>query len=242
MRSRFAAPLLLLAALAAVPAAAQVEGRYQVVGINGHALPAASPTEDGVTVVRAAFWFEPDGRATVSMTANVASGLSMRRANGTYVTVRDSLRVTTGRGEPTATAYRWALDGDTLRLYDEHQNVYALLRQAAIAGEPWAPCSWNAVQVNGQDLPAPWPLSPEVTVTSMTFTFSADGQATVRIVATQDGEESDETATAPYRVEGDRLTVLDDHGNVDEAFAWTLREGTLRLVDQYGNVYELARP
>ena len=241
MRSRFAAPLLLLAALAAVPAAAPVEGRYQVVSINGQALPAASPTEDGVTVVRAAFWFERDGAFNLAMTANVAEGPSTQRAGGTYQVAGDSLRVITGDGDEPV-AYRWAIQGDTLRLYDEHRNVYALLREAAVAGDPWTPGTWKAVQLNGDDLPAPWPLMPDVTVTSLTFAFGADGQATIRVRATRGGQERNDEDTAPYRVEGDRLTVLDEMGDVDEAFAWTLRNGTLRLVDQYGHVYTFTRP
>ena len=42
MRFSPAAPLLLLAALAAVPAGAQVAGHYEMVSINGHALPTPS--------------------------------------------------------------------------------------------------------------------------------------------------------------------------------------------------------
>jgi hypothetical protein len=241
MRSRFAAPLLLLAALAAVPAAAQVEGRYQLVGINGHALPAPSPTEDGVTVTRAAFWFERDGRASVGITASASDGPAAQRTAGAYVADGDSLRLTTDDGDGPVT-YGWARQGDTLRLYDEQQNVYVLLREPAVASDPWTPGTWNAVQVNGQALPTPWPHIPDVTVTDMTFTFGGDGQATIRRRATRGGEAKDEAVTAAYEVRDDRLVFLDGRGGVDEAFAWTLQDGTLRLMDQYGHVYTLTRP
>lgn len=236
MRSRLAAPLPLLAALAAVPAAAQVEGRYDVVSVNGHALPTTSPMQSWVTVIRASYWFE-EGRANTSMTSSASGYVSAQRLGGTYVTVRDSLYLVSESGADTTARFRWDRQGDTLRLYDRHENVYALVREAAAASDPWTRGTWNAVQLNGRDLPAPAPHNPEATVANMTFAFGDDGRVTVRVGSTYDGRQRTDQNSAPYRVAGDKLSFLDGTGAVVEEFVWTLRDGRLRLVDLYGHVY-----
>lgn len=242
MRFRFSAPLLLLTALAAVPAAAQVEGRYELVSLNGHALPAESPTETGVMLRRALFWFGPDGHFNVSMTAQTGQGEASQQAAGTYQVVADSLRITGEDGASPMVAYRWMLEGDTLRLHDDGENEYRLVRQAAVAaGEPWSPGTWQAVQLNGHDMPAPWPLEPQLTVTALSFVFTADGQASVRMAATMQGQSGEQEESARYTVTGDRLTILDEDGSVDEEFAWTIRGGRLQLVDANGYTYTFTR-
>jgi hypothetical protein len=144
-------------------------------------------------------------------------------------------------GEPVT--YRWALDGGTLRLIDEQEDEYRFLRHAAAAaGQPWSPGTWNAVQLNGQALPAPWPLHPQITMTHLSFTFTGDGQAIARIAGTMGGESLDEEDRARYTVAGDRLTILDEDGSVDEEFVWTIHDGTLHLVDVRGHTYTLAAP
>lgn len=234
MRSRFAAPLLLLlAALAAVPAAAQVQGRYRMVSINGQALPAASPMQRRITFVSSVFWFDRDGYASMATEWNTPDGPSVQRVVGTYATARDSLRFIHETGE-TVAEFRWVRQGDTLRLYDRQENVFALSREADVASDPWTPGTWNAVQVNGHGLPAPW-HDPETTLTGMTYAFGADGQVTVRVRTSRGGQERNVQAPSPYRIEGDRLTV--PNGLEGEVFAWTLRDGTLRLADPYGRVY-----
>lgn len=231
---------LLLPVLAAVPAAAQVEGRYQIVSINGQPLPAPSPTEEGVTVTGSRFWFDDDGRYTVSLRANTPEGEDVEEEGGAYTTAGDSLLLSEGEDVPPL-VFRWARQGDTLRISDQDGNAYALLREAPAASDSWTPGAWNAVQLNGQALPAPWPPSPDVTVTDLAFAFDAGGGATVRIRGARSGESRDDEDTAPYRVEGDELHILDDLGEVDEKFSWTLRDGTLRLVDIRGHVYTLER-
>jgi hypothetical protein len=252
------AAALLLAMLAAVPAAAQVEGRWRMISINGDALPAESVSGDGAVVRHALFSFGPDGRLSVTIQTDTENkGQATQSMTGTYTTRGDTLTLTGEAGSTSVTDLRWVRQGDTLQLYVENENAFRLVRepdaqfdaQAAAgdgehvqSGEPWTPGTWNAVQVNGRHLPAPWPRSPEMTVTGMTFTFTADGQATVRILGVERGEQIDEESTARYRVDGDRLTILEESGGVDEAFTWTLQNGTLRMVDARGDVYTLAHP
>ncbi|HEX6042446.1 lipocalin family protein, partial [Longimicrobium sp.] len=132
MRTLAAAPLLLLATLAARPAAAQVEGRYQVVSINDHALPAPYPGEPGIMITRAAFWLHADGSFSTSMSADTGDEQDTDDESGTYEVAGDSLRLSDeygGRPE----AYRWARQGDTLRLHDDGENVYRLVREPVLA-------------------------------------------------------------------------------------------------------------
>lgn len=232
MRSRLAAPLLLLAALAAVPATAQVQGRYAMISINGNALPTTSPMQDWVTYVSSVFWLEPDGYASMSTRWDSRSGPSVQHVIGTYVAVRDSLRILAENGE-TVARFRWVSRGDTLRMYDSRGNTFDLLRDAPGASEPWRPGTWNGVQVNGKDLPAPWSHEPDVTVKAMTFTFGADGQATSRMTTSRNGREVTHEATHPYEMQGGRLTIP----NLGQVFAWTIRDGTLRLSDPWGFTY-----
>lgn len=236
----FLAVLLALAGLAAAPAAAQLEGRYELASINGHALPAESPTEPGVSVKRGGYWFHADGRFTVAVTVDMHEDENTQVASGTYVAVRDSLRLTIRDEE--AVAFRWARDGEALRLYDEQENEYRLVRQApAAAGEPWSPGTWNAVRMNGQALPAPWARHPQLTLARLSFTFTGDGQAIARIAGTMEGEPMDEEDKARYTVVGDRLTILDEDGSVDEEYVWTIHDGTLQVVDARGHTYTLTR-
>ncbi|HEX6037307.1 hypothetical protein, partial [Longimicrobium sp.] len=111
-----------------------------------------------------------------------------------------------------------------------------------LAGDPWEPGTWNGVQLDGHDFPAPWPMDPEVTMTRMTLEFSADGRAVAHLRGTARGEQMEEDDRASYRVDGDRLSLLDEDGSVDEDFVWTRRGSTLRLVDVRGHVYEFERP
>jgi hypothetical protein len=115
--------------------------------------------------------------------------------------------------------------------------VYALAREAVVASDPWTPGTWNAVQLNGRELPAPWTHISEITATEVTYAFGEDGRVTTRIRSTYQGRERTDHNSAPYHVAGDRLTFRDGAGEVAEAFVWTLRDEKLRLVDLYGHVY-----
>jgi hypothetical protein len=236
MHSRFIAAFLLLAALAAVPAAAQVEGRFNVTAINGQALPTRSPTQRHVTIIRATYWFE-EGNANMSMMTDASDYVSAQRAGGPYVIAGDSLLVMGETGTDTMARFRWEQDGDGLRLYDGRQNVLQLVREPVVASEPWRPGTWNAVQLNGHALPAPAPHNSDVTVLDMRYAFDADGNIIMRIRSTYEGRERTHQNTTSYRVQGDRLSFFDAEGEVAEGFVWTLRNGMLRLVDLYGHRY-----
>jgi hypothetical protein len=244
MRARFIAPLLLLAAFAASPAAAQLPGRYQLVSINGQPLPVASSAYRGVTVTRALFWFEEDGRYNMAMSGDTESeGPARQHAAGAYVVVADSVRLMREFGEGTFARYRWVRQGDTLHLYDAEENAYRLLRDnAAAASEPWSPGTWTAIQLNGRDMPAPWFTDPESTMTEVTFIFTAGGRATLRLRGGTPGDPDEDVDTFRYRVAGDRILFLDERdGEVDDAVVWSLRNGILQLTDDRGNVYTLTR-
>lgn len=245
MRFRPLAALLLpLAVLAATPAAAQLEGRWQVIDINGQALPAESPSEEGTIVQDGAFSFGPDGRFSVSLRADTDNqGPATQRMAGTYATRGDTLTLTSEEGSTSVTDFRWIRRGDTLQLYAEHGNVYRLARAPeAASGEAWTPGTWHAVELNGRAMPAPWPFHPDVTMTQVTFTFTANGRATVLLRGRGDDGDTDDEDTARYRIEGDKLIILDeDDGSVQEEFVWTLRDGRLRLTDDRGNVYTFTR-
>jgi hypothetical protein len=243
MRARLIAPLLLLAAFAATPAAAQLPGRYQVVSINGQPLPVAWPAVRWVTVTRALFWFEEDGRYNFAMSGDTETeGPARQRVAGTYAAVRDSVRLMREFGDVTFAEYRWVRQGDTLHLYDGEENAYRLLRDnAADTSDPWSPGTWTAVQLDGRDMPAPWPRSPETMTTEVTFTFTAGGRGTRRIREESQGETGEGEYTFRYRTTGDKLLLVDQYDEVVEEFAWSLRDGTLRLTDERGHVYTLRR-
>jgi len=215
-----------------------------LVSINGQALPVASPTYRWVTVTRALFWFEEDGRYNMAMSGDTESeGPARQHSAGAYVVVRDSVRLMREFGEGTFARYRWVRLGDTLHLYDEEENVYRLLRDnAAAASEPWSPGTWTAVQLNGHDMPAPWPAEPEVTMTEVTFIFTAGGRATVRLRGGTPGDPDVDVDTHWYQVAGDKILFRDERdGEVDDELVWSLRNGTLQLTDDRGNVYTLTR-
>jgi hypothetical protein len=236
--------LLVLAATTSVPAAAQVEGSFVLAQINGQPLPSVSPAETNIIIERMALRLGADARYTMGFRVR-RDGADSRfqvDASGTYRIQGDQLSLQPDAGsvgEPVT--YRWTLSDGALRLYDEQENEYHLVRRAAAAaGEPWSPGSWNAIQINGQPLPAPWPPEPQLTVTQISFEFTGDGQATARLAGTMEGESGEEVNRGRYRIEGDRLIILDDDGEVDEEFGWSRGDGMLVLVDKHGHSYTLA--
>jgi hypothetical protein len=240
MRPLLAALLLVLAAFVSTPAAAQLEGSYELTQVNGQALPTASPTETTFTLRSMTLVLKADGQYEMEITGfHTASSTPLAvDLTGAYRVEGDGLALhpdQTTHAQPAD--FRWAVDdGGTLTLTDDQDHRFTFTRPGS--GEAWSPGTWNAVAINGHALPAPWPLQPQVTITQLSFAFTGDGQATVRMAGTRGGEALDEQATAPrYTVTGDRLTILDEDGSVDEEFAWTLRDGTLRLVDEHGHVY-----
>jgi hypothetical protein len=105
---------------------------------------------------------------------------------------------------------------------------------AALAG------IWRVTQVNGQNLPAPSPQEPSVTVESASLLLAANGHYTLSITARRGAE-----AAATQSQEGTwtaaemRLTVTPAVGRPTR-FDYTLTAGTLTLRDGQV-VYTLAR-
>ena len=131
MRSLIALLLLAFATVAAAPAAAQVEGSYELVQINGHALPAPSPTEDGVVMHNAALALAPDGRFLMLAKASSGGDAEQHEAEGrgTWTVTGDSLALTPdGGGADDALHFRWTLADGTLTLVDEEGDAYTFRR------------------------------------------------------------------------------------------------------------------
>lgn len=236
MRFRFIAPLLLLAA----PAAAQVEGSYRLNAINTQPLPAASYAEPNVAVHGGSLTFGYDGRFTLSLSPR-ADGSGEQLA-GTYEIGHDSLRfMPQGAGADPILSW-WRRRGDTLVVF-HGEDRYQWIREPVTApsAEPWTPGTWQLVEVNGQPLPATWPQGFSLTVTRLTFTFTARG-ATMRMFGVRDsGGSIEEEDEARYRVTGDKLVFLDDEGEPNGEFIWRIENGRLRMSDDMGNVYVLTR-
>ncbi|HEX6042447.1 hypothetical protein [Longimicrobium sp.] len=243
MRIRFIAPPLLAAAVAAVPAAAQVEGDYRLVSINNQPLPVESPTEAGVIVHGSSVVFGTDGRFSMSMTGRAAGGEHTQQAAGTYVATRESIRLTPEPSGGSTIDFRWMRRGDTLRIHDRDRNEFRFVRQAAQAGgEAWSPGTWALVEINGHGMPAPW-MNSGMTVTRFTLRFTADGRLTSRMFGMDEGRSVDDEDDARFRVQGDKLLMLDSSGDgsVEEEIVWFIRDGTLRLVDDDGDVLVFRR-
>lgn len=248
-----ALPLLILATLAAAPAAAQLEGRWTLSRILDRPLPQRSPTEDGVTIKRASLSLDAAGRFEMSITADGSSGETTQRVAGTYAivfdsihesnVVRDSVYLTSDGGGAPPVRFQWYRMRDTLTLLDERHYDYRWVREPMpVAGDPWTPGAWTTARLNGRALPAAWPMGRHVTVREWTFAFSLDGRLTGDFTSDISGEFRTQIADYRYRVEGEKLFLLREDGSVDDEFLWTLRDGVLRLVDENGGVYILARP
>jgi hypothetical protein len=240
MRSRFIAPLLLLAALAAAPAAAQVEGSYRLDAINTQPLPAPSYAEPNVAVHGGSLTFGYDGRFTLSLSPR-ADGTGEQLA-GTYEIGHDSLRFMPQGADPILSW--WRRRGDTLVVFHDRDR-YQWVREFVTtpSAEPWTPGTWQLVEVNGLPLPAKWPQGFSVIMHRLTYTFTARGRASIHMVGVSEesGEAIEEEDSARYRVIGDKLVFLDDEGEPNGESIWRIENGRLRMSDDMGNVYVLTR-
>jgi hypothetical protein len=132
MRSCILLLILALAGCVSTPGPTRVEGSYVLTRINGQALPAPSPTEDGVTMLGATLLLAPDGR--FSMQATASSGTepdaSGEDVQGAWSVRGDSLLMTPDvRDSNPGPSFRWTLDGRTLTLYDEDGHEYTFRRR-----------------------------------------------------------------------------------------------------------------
>lgn len=251
MRALLLRLLMVLAAFTAVPAAAQVDGTWILLQVNDIPMQAQTVDEDGTVMEGVTVRLDTGGRysfrvRTRSTGGGEPGGLEI---TGTYEVAGDQLRLQPDEGMAAdPMAFRWQLRDGTLLLVNDDDDAYTFARQepvvaeaaAAAAGEPWPPGTWNAVRINGQPIPAPWPQEPGLTITRLSFEFTEDGEATARLAGTIAGETAEEVNRGRYRIEGARLIILDDEGAVDEEFGWRLGDGTLVLVDKHGHTYTLA--
>jgi hypothetical protein len=123
--------LLLFAAavLVAAPAAAQVDGTYALVQVDGQPLPTASPAEDNVVVQGASFRFQPDGSFTGYVQAGNGHALDSRHdVAGTFTVDGDTLSLTE-RGHQGQVTFRWTQEDGRLNLVDELGHVWTFARQ-----------------------------------------------------------------------------------------------------------------
>lgn len=238
MRTRCIALLALLTASMAAPAAAQVQGNYSLVSINGQPLPAPSPDDDGVTVYGASFDLGGDGRFALSMRPS-PDGAGTQQLAGTY-RVEGSSLVLTPVPEDEPFTLGWTLQGDTLGILNDDQDLYRFVRQAqaqaAAAGGP-SPGTWRLTHINGLPTPVPWPDNDMLIVDEMSLELTAGGQATLRARGTLQGQAIEDEDSSPYRVTGDRFALLGDDGSVADEFTWSVQDGRLQLVDEDGAVF-----
>lgn len=245
MPLRFKTLLLALAACVALPAAAQVEGAYRLVTIDGQALPAPSPTEDGVTMLRASFIFQPDGRFFMHARADDGEMPYSEGAQGTYRTRGDSLLLLPDVNDGETVDFRWTLSGGTLHLIDEFGHDYAFARgpapsAALLRGD------YRLTQINGQTLPSGAPTEGNVIIDELTVALGADGRYSMRVRGINERDNSPIAldVSGTYVVEGDGLVLEPDENDVNAdtgEFRWTLEGDTLLLVDELGDEYTFSR-
>jgi dipeptidyl aminopeptidase/acylaminoacyl peptidase len=245
MPFRFRALLLALAAYVAVPAAAQVEGAYRLATINGQALPAPSPTENDVMLLRASFIFQPDGRFFMHARAADGNFPYSEGDEGTYRVRGDSLMLLPESSGGETVDFRWTLSGGTLHLIDESGHDYAFTRgpaptAALLLGD------YRLTHVNGQTLPSGTPTEGNVIIDELTVALGADGRYTMHARGIRENDSSPiaHDVRGTYSVDGDRLVLEPEEGqaNADTAeFRWTLDGDTLLLVDEDDEEYTFSR-
>ena len=126
-----AAALAAACATAPVQDAASLAGRYQLVEINGTAVPAPSPTEASVTMQGGTLRLE-DGRYWLELSAatnDTPSGRS-HALNGTFTVTEDALAFTPAadsEGDPVT--FRVAGRGRLLTLRDPMGHSWTFRRQ-----------------------------------------------------------------------------------------------------------------
>jgi hypothetical protein len=126
--------VLLLAVLAACASGSRgdggLEGSYELVRINGGALPAPSPTEDGVTMQGATLRLMPDGRFAMDARATTGSDgeRSDEEAQGTWSVTGDTIVMLPDVSGGDPPSFRWTLAEGTLTLYDEDGHAYTFRR------------------------------------------------------------------------------------------------------------------
>jgi hypothetical protein len=120
------------AAIAAAPAAAQMEGgSYLLVEVDGQPVPAPSPNESSVVMHKAVLLFTPEGRFFMQAKASLDGAPEQveEEMEGTWSVTGDSLALTPdGDGAGDVMRFRFTLAEGTLRLYDDDGHEYTFRR------------------------------------------------------------------------------------------------------------------
>ena len=104
-------------------------GVWDLVTVNGAALPAPSPEEPNVTLESVVMTLEADGDYTLASSFHLAeeSAQSMT-IGGTWVGDDDALTFETEHG-PAIVMFGYRLDDGVLRMVDENDNEWAMRRR-----------------------------------------------------------------------------------------------------------------
>ncbi len=121
---------------AAAPAPAQaaapapLAGSYALRQINGHDLPAASPTEPNVQLSGGMLQLDPAGTFVITLTGrrNQEPTPGDEHMRGTYTASGDVLAMS-GPGVPDGMRFTFARSGAMLTLHDDQGNTWTLERQ-----------------------------------------------------------------------------------------------------------------
>lgn len=247
MRPVSTALLLLLAALSTAPAAAQVQGSYRVARINGQPLPAPSPTEPNVTMLRASFVFRADGRFSMSAQSHEDGDGDAydQDVDGTYRVRGDSLLFLPEIGDGSTVGFRWTMRRDTLHMIDEFGHDYALAAVPEASVERLQG-SHRLMRINGAPVPAPSPAEPGVRMDVLNLVLRPDGSYTMEVRAHHLARNAPIAidVSGTYRVDANALMLQPDRRarGVDPAeFRWRMEGDALLLTDEWGEEFTFAR-
>ena len=135
---RAARALLLLAVLAACGRGepeeptprAELVGVWDLVSVNGAALPTPSPEEQSVLLESVTMTLEASGTYTLASSFRVADQATPQSMtiHGTWVADDDALTFETEQG-PAIVMFGYRMDGELLRMVDEQQHEWAMQRR-----------------------------------------------------------------------------------------------------------------
>jgi hypothetical protein len=118
-------------AQAATVAAGPVAGSYALRKINGHDLPAASPTEPNVELSRGVLQLDAGGTFALTLTGrrNQEPTPGDQQVRGNYTQSGDVITLSMSGGSAGGPSFHVTRSGDTLTLRDDGGNLYTLVRQ-----------------------------------------------------------------------------------------------------------------
>lgn len=132
MRLLLATLLLVFAAWAApAPAAAQVQGSYRLVEVNGKKLPTATSAGESMTIESITLELRTDGRYEMRAKVNRKNVGTHESAefSGTYEVNGGELYLHAAENGLAPGTFQWTLDNRRLRLVDEVDDEYVFARR-----------------------------------------------------------------------------------------------------------------